>query len=182
MMYNVKLLLYWSHLFYLQTTLFHCSGTSIVDSNCTDDVIHTYESLQWASNYTNPFCINSTYQSFCKALNHCSSGQDVHARELLCTQVRQNNCSAEWRILEVNNRSEELIDCQGFGETSQPNCADQFDLANNNSICLPLCKEFSQYGPNFTEFIVALTAIAHLVNLVGGIIVIIACVLSKTKM
>ena len=132
-----------------------------------------------ASNFTNKFCINATYEMFCQALEHCSSGQDA---ELLCTQVRQNFCTTEWRILEVNNWSEELIDCQGFGETNQPNCTEQFDLADNNSVCLPLCKEFSLFGPSFTNFLVGFTAIAHLMNVVGGIIVIIACIWNKAKM
>ena len=135
-----------------------------------------------ASNFTNKFCTNATYEMFCEALEHCSIGQDADARKLLCTQVRQNICTTEWRILEVNNRSEELIDCQGFGETSQPNCTEQFDLADNNSVCLPLCKEFSLSGPRFTNFLVGLTAIAHLMNVVGGIIVIIACIWNKAKM
>ena len=154
---------------------------SKVDSTCTDDVTHTFESLKGASNYTNEFCLNHTHL-FCEALKHCSSGQVADARELLCTQVRQNICTAEWRILEVNGWSEELIDCQKFGETSRPNCTKQFDLANDNSVCLPLCKEFSQYGPSFTKFLVGLSAIAHLMNLLGGIIVIIACILNRAKM
>ena len=135
-----------------------------------------------ASVFTNEFCVNAAYELFCGALVQCSIGQDVAARSLLCTQVRQINCSAEWRILEVNNRSEELIDCQGLGETSQPNCTEQFDLADNNSICLPLCTEFSQHGEKNTNFIVASSAIGHLVNVVGGIIVIVAYILNKTKM
>ena len=135
-----------------------------------------------ASVFTNPFCPNATYELFCGALAHCSIGQDVVARSLLCTIARQNLCTAEWRILEVNNRSEELIDCQGFGETSQPNCSEQFDLADDNSVCLPLCEEFSQHEPHFTNFIVGLNAIVHLVNVIGGIIVIIACIWNRTKM
>ena len=135
-----------------------------------------------ASVFTNQFCANATYELFCGALEYCSIGYDIAARSLLCTIARQKLCTAEWRILEVNNRSEELIDCQGFGETSQPNCTEQFDLADNNSVCLPLCKEFSQYGTSYTDFIVGLSAIAHLVNVIGGIIVIIACVLNRTKM
>ena len=135
-----------------------------------------------ASNFTNKFCTNATYEMFCEALEHCSSGQNTEARELLCTQVRQNFCTAEWRILEINNRSEELIDCQRFGETGLINCTEQFDLAENNSVCLPLCKEFSQFGLSFTDFVVGLTAFVHLVNTVGGIIVIIACILNRAKM
>ena len=135
-----------------------------------------------ASKFTNSFCADATYKLFCEALKQCSIGQDAAARRPLCTIVRQKLCTTEWRILEVNNRSEELIDCQGFGETGQPNCTEQFDLADNNSVCLPLCEEFSQYGPSYTNFIVGLDAIAHLVNVLGGIIVIIACILNRTKM
>ena len=135
-----------------------------------------------ASVFTNPFCANATYRLFCGALAHCSVGQDIDARRLLCTLARQKLCTAEWRILEVNNRSERLIDCQGFGETSQPNCTEQFDLADGNSVCLPLCEEFSQHGPSYTDFVVGLDAITHLVNVIGGILIIIACILNWTKM
>ena len=166
----------------LQSVLLNCSSITIVDSECTKDVIYTYESLKVASVFTNQFCPNRTYPLFCEALKNCSSGQEDIEKDLLCTQVRQKLCATEWRILEVNNRSEELINCQGFGETSQPNCTEQFDLADNNSICLPLCEEFSQFEPSYTNYIVGLYAFAHLVNLLGGIIVIIACVLNRTKM
>ena len=135
-----------------------------------------------ASVFTNEFCNRSTYQSFCEALDYCSIGQDADARELLCTQVRQNNCTAEWRILEVNNRSTELIDCQEFGETSRPNCTEQFDLADNDSVCLPLCKEFSRHGEKYTDFIVPFHVVVHIMNAVGGIIVIIASVLNRANM
>ena len=103
-------------------------------------------------------------------------------RGLLCTKVRQEFCTAEWRILEVNNRSEGLIDCQGFGETARPNCTEQFNLADGDSICLPLCKEFSQHGETYTDAVVALHGIVHLVNVIGGIIVFIACILNRAKM
>ena len=169
-------------LFYLQSSLFGCPNISIVYSDCTENVIYTYESLKVASVFTNPFCARGTYPLFCKALELCSTGQDVIARNLLCTQVRQKICTAEWRILEVNNRTEELIDCQGFGETGQPHCARQFDLADNNSVCLPLCKEFSEFGKIFTDFVVGLSAYSGLVNFIGGIIVIIACIFNRTKM
>ena len=83
----------------------------------------------------------------------------------------------------MNNRSEVLIDCpQELGETTQPNCAEQFDLADNGSVCLPLCQEFSQHGERYTDAIVALNGIVNMVNVIGGIIVIIACILNRTKM
>ena len=154
----------------------------MVPSECTEDVIYTYESLKVASVFTNEFCPNRTYPLFCEALGHCSRSQEVIVMDLLCTQVRQKLCTAEWRILEVNNRSEELIDCRGFGETDQPNCTEQFELADNNSVCLPLCEEFSQYGEENTDFMVALSGIVHMMNIIGGIIVIVACIWNRTKM
>ena len=169
------------YIFYLQSPLFGCPNISIVYSGCTEDVIYTYESLKVASAFTNPFCARGTYPLFCKALELCSISQDV-VRNLLCTQVRQKLCTAEWRILEVNNRSEKLIDCQGFGETGQPNCHEQFDLADNNSVCLPLCKEFSEFRRTFTDLVVGLSAFSGLVNVIGGIIVIIACIFNRAKM
>ena len=134
-----------------------------------------------ASVFTNPFC-TKTYPLFCKALELCAIGQDLTVRGLLCTKVRQEFCTAEWRILEVNNRSEGLINCQAFGETAQPNCTEQFKLADSDSVCLPLCKEFSQHGEGYTDAVVALHGIVHLVNVIGGIIVVIACILNRAKM
>ena len=100
----------------------------------------------------------------------------------MCTEVRQEHCTAEWRIMEVNNRSEYLIDCYGFGETGKPNCVEQFDLADGDSVCLPLCKVFSQHNERFTDAIVTLNAFVHLVNVFGGIIVFVACIVNRKKM
>lgn len=151
-------------------------------SSCTEDVLFTYESLKVASVFTSPFCVWRTYHLFCAALKYCDSGDDVTPRNILCKEVRQQHCTAEWRILEVNNRSDGLIDCHGLGETGHPNCSEQFGLANNNSICLPLCKEFSQHGKKFTHTVVKLNAFVHLVNMLGGILVFIACLWNRSKM
>ena len=149
---------------------------------CTEDVIYTYESLKVASAFTNPFCANRTYLVFCAALNLCSIGSDAVARSILCTEVRQKHCTLEWRIMEVNNRSEYLIDCDGFGETGKPNCVEQFDLADGDSVCLPLCEEFSQYDEKFTDAMVALQGFVNLVNVLGGIISFVACIINRKKM
>ena len=135
-----------------------------------------------ASIFTNPFCTKRSYLLFCAALKLCADENEVSAKNILYGEVRQSHCTAEWRILEVNNKSEGLIDCHGFEETSQPNCSKQFDLANNGSICLPLCKEFSQLKEQFTDVFVGLYAFFHLVNVLGGIIVFGACLWNRSKM
>ena len=162
--------------------MYGCPNTTILDSPCTEDVIYTYESLKVASAFTNVFCARRTYLVFCEALNFCSINNDTAARSILCAEVRQEHCTAEWRIMEVNNRSEYLIDCYGLGETGKPNCVEQFDLAYGDSICLPLCKDFSQHNERFTDAIVALYGFVHLVNVLGGIIVFVACVFNRKKM
>ena len=162
--------------------MYGCPNTTIRDSSCTENVIYTYESLKVASALTNEFCVKRTYLVFCEALNLCSIGNDTAARSLLCTEVRQENCTAEWRIIKVNNRSEHLINCDEFGETGKPNCVQQFDLADGDSVCLPLCKEFSVYDDKFTDATVALHAFAHLVNVLGGIISFVACIVNRKKM
>ena len=162
--------------------MYGCPNTTTQDSSCTEDVIYTYQSLKVASEFTNPFCTRKTYLMFCAALTLCSIGNDTDARGLLCTEVRQKHCTAEWRIMEVSNRSEYLIDCNGFGETGKPTCVEQFDLADGDSVCLPLCKEFSQHDKRFTDTIVALYAFVHLVNVLGGIISFVACIVNRKKM
>ena len=161
--------------------MYPCTNATTQELSCTEDVIHTYESLKVASALTNPFCTKAS-PLFCKALNSCNSKSDAAAKRILCTIVRQQFCAAEWRILEANNRSEHLIDCQGYGETSKPNCVKQFDLADGDSVCLPLCKDFSQHNERFTDGTVALHAFVHLINVLGGITVFVACTVNRKKM
>ena len=173
-------------LYLLQSELYHACNITIQQSSCTEDVIFTFESLRTASALTNSYCLEVAHghlNVFCQALNICNNGNGVfHVKVALCQRVGQKICTAEWRILEFNNRSEELIDCSMFGETDYPNCTEQFDLANNGSVCLPLCKEFSQHGKTLTDAVVALSAFCQVVNVLGGIIVFIACVWNRSKM
>ena len=78
------------------------------------------------------------------------------------------------------NRSR--IDCDEYGETATLNCSDQFGLDENGSICSPLCKDFSQDGKMATDIYIATTAIAHLINIVGGIVVLIAACKNRKNM
>ena len=105
--------------------------------NCSDDLLaYTYEALRLVSHY--PFCVNKVEEQFTK-LKNC--GNDPSCVEsIMCQEVRQQYCTAEWRVLELNE-SEGLIDCTNYGETAPLNCSNQFGLTNNGSICLPLCSE-----------------------------------------
>lgn len=143
--------------------------------------MYTYEALGLATQFTFPYCTFNSMDLFCKALDQCDS-DGFYMKELICQQARQEYCAAEWRILEVNNQTENLVDCDEFGETVALNCTEQFDLANGDSVCLPLCKEFSQHGEIFTDAVTALNAFINLVNVFGGITVLIACFWKRKKM
>ena len=96
-----------------------------------------------------------------------------YVRGLICQEVRQEHCTAEWRRSE-SNRNYSLINCNEYGETSTLNCSDQFGLDDHGSICSPLYKDFSQEGKTATTVSTATYAIAHFINIIGGIIILIA--------
>ena len=165
----------------LQDNLLELCNTSIITNNsCTKDVMNTYESLRNVSESTFPFCIQETQNKFCDALRKCDDLALVG--EIVCQEIRQTNCTSEWRMLEVSNRTEGIFDCDEYGETIQLNCSDQFDLDKNDSVCLPLCKSFSQQGEVATIILVADNAFAHLINAIGGIIVLIAAIYNRKNM
>ena len=94
----------------------------------------------------------------------------------MCQQVRQEYCTSEWRMLEVNNQTEGLIVCDDYEETAPLICGDQFGLSDNESICLPLCEELS----TLSHGTIVLYPIISLISIIGGLIVI-AISLKKRK-
>lgn len=76
------------------------------------------------------------------------------------------------------NNTEEF----GCDELVQLNCSDQFELADNGSVCLPLCEKFSFFDETFTTVHIVLTGIANGVNIIGGIVVVIVSIRKRKKM
>ena len=168
------------HTYILQDNLSTVCNTSITNNSCTRDVINTYETLRKVSESTFLFCIQETQDLFCDALSKCDDLALVG--EIVCREIRQTYCTSEWRILEVSNKTEGIFDCDDYGETIQLNCSDQFDLDNDDSVCLPLCESFSQQGEVATIILVVDNAFAHLINAIGGIIVLIAAIYNRKNM
>ena len=110
----------------------------------------------------------------------CSN--ESYVKDIVCQQVRQEYCTAEWRMLEVNNQTDGLTDCEEYEETAPLNCSDQFDLANDGSLCLPLCGEFSQYSEEYTTFRPMLFIICQLISIIGGISVFTISYRKRAKM
>ena len=141
--------------------------------HCPAELLYTYEALSQF-----PFC-NIEEKKLLSKLHNCTNVSCV--KDVICQEVRQEHCTFEWRMLELNE-SKELIDCSDYGETAPLECSSQFDLAHNGSVCLPLCKEFSQYDNTFTTFFTTWIAVFNGVNVIGGIICLVVSVYRIKKL
>ena len=161
-----------------------CNISEVERSTCTKHVMFTYKALRSASKKTSLFCLNQTQELFCDALKNCSDESYDDIKDLMCQDVRQKYCTAEWRGSEGSRKKQrkQLIDCNEYGETSMLNCSDQFGLNEDGSLCLPLCNEFSQDGEKATTVYRTTTVIASLINVIGGIIVLIAAYKNRKNM
>lgn len=105
-----------------------------------------------------------------------------------CKEIRDDVCSAEWKLLELslfNNLIPNCSDFIGSDDTTdiRPNvvCNEQFGLYCD-SLCLPLCKEFSQNSDGLTLLQDILFIFAGLSSLIGGTIVIIISIYRRNSM
>ena len=145
-------------------------------SNCTDQILCTYEALRTINlPSSQQYCSERVETLFCDALMECSN--ESYVKDIVCQQVRQEYCTAEWRMLEVHNQTDGLIDCEEYEETAPLNCSDQFGLANDGSACLPLCEEFSNEAST-TIFL----SVTLLIGILGGIIVLVISCKKREKM
>ena len=153
------------HPMHIKLTYLQLQSTFCIESNCSEEHIDTIEALRSVAVF--PFCIDQVKKQFPKFQN-CSDDLEC-VESIMCQEIRQEYCTSEWRVLELN-QSEGLIDCSDYGETVPINCSDQFGLANNDSVCQPLCEEFSQYSEAFTAFLRKWFAACSAISLFGGII------------
>ena len=145
------------------------------DLACVDQILCTYEALRTINlPSSQQYCSEKVETLFCDASMECSN--DSYVKDIVCQQIRQEYCTAEWRMLEVNNQTDGLIVCEEYEETAPLNCSDQFGLADNGSVCLPLCEEFS----TTSSFI--LYTISSLISITGGLIVIAISFKKRKKM
>ena len=154
---------------------------NFTDSDCVDQILYTYEALRTIIlPSSQQYCSERVETLFCDALMECSN--ESYVKDIVCQQVRQEYCTAEWRMLEVNNQTDGLIDCEEYEETAPLNCSDQFDLANDGSLCQPLCGEFSQYSEEYTTPHVVLYIVSLTCNMIGGVAVVVISIWKRKKM
>ena len=105
-----------------------------------------------------------------------------------CKEIRDDICFAEWKLLELSLYAELLPNCSNYDDSnddmdSRPDqvCNDQFKLYCD-SLCLPLCKEFSQNSEGLTLLQDILFIFAAISSLIGGTIVIIIAIYRRDSM
>ena len=108
------------------------------------------------------------------------------ARE--CKEIRDDICFAEWKLLELSQYGTLLPNCSNYDDSdddmdSRPDlvCNDQFGLYCD-SLCLPLCKEFSQNSEGLTLLQDILFIFAAVSSLIGGTVVIVIAIYRRNSM
>lgn len=105
-----------------------------------------------------------------------------------CKRIRDDVCFVEWRLLELSEYANHLPNCSVFNDTDESIderlnivCNNQFGLYCD-SLCLPLCKEFSQNSEGITLLQDILFIFAAISSLLGGTFVIIIAIYRRNSM
>jgi len=142
-----------------------------------------------STTFKNDECTNAALPFLCNAtFSLCSDDSFVADLNNECIQVRDNNCTIEWRVLE-NMFDFPIPSCESFAldgnltfaKAPSPTCPDQFGLFCG-SVCLPLCKDFSQYSEGAIDAANALTIVFQAIGLLSGVVTLIACIMNRKKM
>ena len=156
---------------------------------CLNDALFLVQAIHTAS-LNNDQCNNAAIPFFCKAIFSLCSDNTFVAEDLEeeCVNVRDDNCTIEWRVLE-NIFSVPIPSCESFIAngtltfTTAPllTCPDQFNVFCN-SVCLPSCSDFSLFSEDATFINYAFMVIFELIGLISGVITLIACLFNRKKM
>ena len=163
---------------YLQINLTEACNLSASDPDYMDQLLCTYKALGMLNfSSSQRYCSERLEKLSCNASMECNDESCV--KDLICQQIHQENCTNE---LDIYEETKQLFDCKENEGTGTLNCSDQFDLAENGSVCLPLCGEFSQYSEAYTTPHLIILATSLFIGIVGGITVIVISFRKRKKM
>ena len=138
-----------------------------------------------ASRLDNDRCTENALSFFCNATySLCDEDNDLLLLSEECVQVRDNNCAAEWRIVD-NLLNSSALDCDAFENKTDsivPTliCPDNFEIVCN-SLCLPSC-DFTPHSNDVTTAYRIWSSSFLIFSLIGGVITLIASFLKREKM
>ena len=146
-----------------------------------------------SSRLTSPECRNRFMSFLCAHfVEPCDSTDPnaiaIHPTGRECKEIRDDVCSAEWKLLELSPFASRVPNCSIFDDSDETTdtrpsvvCNEQFGLFCD-SLCLPLCKEFSQNSDGVTLLQDVLFIFAAVSSLIGGAIVIIISIYRRNSM
>jgi len=118
-------------------------------------------------------------------------GSPLLVTEEQCVNIRDDVCTNEWRFALSLEQGSLLPACEDFGGVNNssagmrevpdpPSCHYQFD--NFCGACLPLCGKFSQYRAQTKFAVRGIIVFSFVLELVGGILVLIASIIRRKQM
>jgi len=139
--------------------------------------------------FQNSRCVEDGLIFFCNAINFLcgnSSNSSSSLREE-CAQVRDEQCIAEWRVIE-NLINAPLPDCNSFddganltvSDISVMSCPDGFDIFCG--ICHPKCGESFQFNDRLVAAFDTWAIVLWVINFTGGIITLIVSIKKRNNM
>lgn len=168
--------------------------TLCIESGLCSDVneteYHELEILQpvYSSSVVigNGQCGEAILQFFSTAINVTNG--DNYTLISDCLKIRDDICTAEWRITEVFFNVS-LPDCSSFdkdgdfitGRAPTLSCSDDFGIFCD-ALCQPLCDDISIFNDTATIIYEVLNIILHSLSLTFGLITFLSCCLHKKKM
>ena len=136
-------------------------------------------------------CTNNGIQFFCNAITFlCGGFMFLCNRSSLneeCVQIRDNQCAAEWRIVE-NLFNLSLPDCESFDDGTSiviasdiPNlqCPDKF-REFCGSVCLPVCGK--PLAGDIVDVFKIIIIVLYIISLTGGVMTLIVSIIKRKKM
>ena len=175
----------------VQNTLFELCQTKSnrsVDlfNDCSDNSTITELNLVYntASKLHNSQCTENALSFFCNATYSLCDGDIALPLSEECVQVRDDNCAAEWRIVD-NLLNTSSLDCGSFQTANDSflptlTCPDNFEVVCN-SLCLPSC-DFIVHSDTDVVVYRVLLSFFFIIGLIGGVITLIASVIKREKM
>ena len=172
----------------VQNTVFELCQAKLNQSmnNCGDNLMITELGLVYnaASKLGNSQCTENALSFFCNATYSLCDDDNALSLSEECVQVRDDNCAAEWRIVD-NLLNASSLDCGTFqtaNDSFVPTlmCPDNFETVCN-SLCLPSCG-FTVHSDAVTIVYRVLLSFSFIFLLIGGVITLIASVIKREKM
>ena len=164
--------------------LMKCGITNLTEDCINSSAITSLHTVYALGSVIEQSCTEDALPFFCNATIFLCSDSESHDLTSMCLNVRDRDCALEWRLVEtILNTS--VPDCTSFEMNSNltftksplPSCPDHFDIFCD-SICLPVCGEYSSYRTGGTVFV----SIWGTVGVIGGIVALIVCYFNRHKL